>query len=91
MYRKTAPIYAIKMKDSFEVKTLEGIMTGKAGDYLAMGVKGEMWPIAQDIFKATYTISPICYHCGSPHTFFNDASREWECRICESEFDVKEE
>lgn len=37
-----------------EVKTLEGWMTGNLGDQLIMGVKGELYPCKDEIFKMTY-------------------------------------
>ena len=37
------------------VFTLEGSMTGKAGDWIIEGVKGELYPCRDDIFQATYT------------------------------------
>ena len=39
---------------SFTVLTLEGEMTGKWGDYVAMGVVGEYYPIDAEIFGNTY-------------------------------------
>lgn len=38
----------------FMVGTLEGSMTGKLGDWLIRGVKGELYPCKPDIFAATY-------------------------------------
>lgn len=40
--------------DTFRVKTLEGVMDGKAGDFLIRGIKGELYPCRADIFAATY-------------------------------------
>ena len=37
-----------------EIKTLEGVMIAKAGDYIIKGVKGEIYPCKADIFEATY-------------------------------------
>ena len=37
-----------------EIKTLEGIMIAKAGDYIIRGVHGELYPCKPDIFKETY-------------------------------------
>lgn len=37
-----------------EIKTLEGIMVAKAGDYIIRGVHGELYPCKPDIFKKTY-------------------------------------
>lgn len=42
------------MKEKFEVETLEGTMQGKAGDYLIIGIKGERYPCARDIFLESY-------------------------------------
>lgn len=37
-----------------EIKTLEGTMVAKAGDYIIKGVNGEIYPCKADIFKKTY-------------------------------------
>lgn len=37
-----------------EIKTLEGTMIAKAGDYIIRGVNGEIYPCASAIFDATY-------------------------------------
>lgn len=44
----------MRMREPFEVETLEGTMRGDAGDYLAVGHEGDAWPIKADIFLATY-------------------------------------
>lgn len=36
------------------VKTLEGTMKGEIGDWLIVGIKGEVYPCKSDIFEATY-------------------------------------
>ena len=38
------------------INTLEGIMTAHFGDYIIKGVKGEIYPCKEDIFKATYDL-----------------------------------
>lgn len=53
-YRKTALTRACKMDVEFEVKTLEGVMRGKAGDYLCVGPAGEAYPCDASIFEETY-------------------------------------
>lgn len=53
-YRKTALAWAIKMDAAFTVETLEGTMTGAAGDYLVAGAHGDAWPVRAAIFEATY-------------------------------------
>lgn len=53
-YRKTALVNAKQMNKEFIVDTLEGVMVGKPGDYLCVGVEGEQWPVKKEIFEATY-------------------------------------
>lgn len=36
------------------IKTLEGTMEAKSGDWIIRGVKGELYPCKPDIFAATY-------------------------------------
>lgn len=36
------------------IPTLEGDMTGKLGDYIIRGIKGEVYPCKPDIFELTY-------------------------------------
>lgn len=40
--------------DFLEVKTLEGTMVAKRGDYIIKGVNGEFYPCKPDIFEKTY-------------------------------------
>jgi hypothetical protein len=37
-----------------EIKTLEGVMRGEAGDYIIKGIAGEIYPCKADIFEKTY-------------------------------------
>lgn len=39
-----------------EIKTLEGVMTARSGDYIIKGVQGEIYPCKPDIFKKTYEL-----------------------------------
>lgn len=41
------------------VKTLKGELKVKPGDWIATGVNGEHWPIAEDVFKKTYAELPV--------------------------------
>lgn len=52
------PIFvdAQRMPHAFEVKTLEGTMRGKAGDWLICGVESELYPCDADIFEKTYEV-----------------------------------
>lgn len=40
--------------ETIKIKTLEGIMTAQKGDWIIRGIKGEIYPCKDDIFKATY-------------------------------------
>lgn len=53
-YSKHGLTYAAKVPQDFTVETIEGQMAGSAGDYLAIGAAGEMYPISSEIFEATY-------------------------------------
>jgi hypothetical protein len=57
-YRKTATTFAVRIDEPFEVETIEGVMSGQPGDYLACGVAGELYPIAAAIFESTYELLP---------------------------------
>lgn len=53
-YRKIALSRAVRMSEPFSVETLEGTMEGKAGDWLMIGIDGEMYPCDASIFAKTY-------------------------------------
>jgi len=54
-YRKRPiTVWAAQMGCPFLVDTLEGVMRGKAGDWLVRGVNGEWYPCDQDVFAKTY-------------------------------------
>lgn len=36
------------------IRTLEGEMIARSGDWIIRGVKGELYPVKPDIFAATY-------------------------------------
>ena len=54
--KKPIPVRCIQIHEPFEVETMEGMMKGKAGDWLMIGVNGEMYPIANEIFRKSYDI-----------------------------------
>lgn len=37
-----------------DIETLEGRMHAEYGDYIILGVKGEIYPCKPDVFRATY-------------------------------------
>ena len=40
--------------DWLEIKTLEGVMEASPGDWIIKGIKGEFYPVKDEIFKETY-------------------------------------
>lgn len=54
--KKPIPIRCIQLHEPFQIETMEGLMQGKAGDYLIVGIKGEMYPCDKAIFDETYDI-----------------------------------
>ncbi|SDS56499.1 hypothetical protein SAMN04515667_2461 [Formosa sp. Hel1_31_208] len=54
--KKPIPIKCYQIDDTFTVDTLEGTMTGKKGDWLMVGVNGEMYPCDKSIFEKTYSL-----------------------------------
>ncbi len=56
--KKPIVVHAIQLHlpEGFEVTTKEGIMRGKPGDYLMIGVDGEKYPIDKSIFERTYDV-----------------------------------
>ena len=54
--KKPIPIKCFRMSEDFEVETLEGTMSGKAGDWLMIGVNGELYPCADAIFEKSYDL-----------------------------------
>jgi hypothetical protein len=49
-------IKCVQINEPFAVETMEGLMKGKKGDWLIIGVNGEMYPIDNEIFQKTYDI-----------------------------------
>lgn len=54
--KRPIPISCIQIQEPFEVETMEGILQGKAGDWLMIGVEGELYPCDAQVFEKTYTI-----------------------------------
>lgn len=53
-YEKTEPTEMVQVDEPFTVETLEGPMNADAGDFLARGPEGELYPIDGDIQGQTY-------------------------------------
>ena len=54
--KKPIRIKCVQINEPFIVETMEGRMKGKKGDWLIIGVNGEMYPIDHGIFQKTYDI-----------------------------------
>lgn len=54
--KKPIPIRCHQMDEPFIVHTLEGDMKGEKGDWLMVGVNGEMYPCSNEIFKKSYDL-----------------------------------
>jgi hypothetical protein len=52
--KKPIPVRVAEIKEPFEVETLEGAFKAKAGDFLIVGPRNEMWAIDREIFLETY-------------------------------------
>jgi len=52
--KRPVEIKARKMATAFSVDTPEGKMSGKKGDYLIIGIAGEMYPCDREIFENSY-------------------------------------
>ncbi len=54
--KKPIAIRCAKIDEAFDVQTMEGLMQGKAGDWLIVGVNDEMYLIDDEIFHKTYDL-----------------------------------
>jgi len=54
VHKKPVAVEAVEIPAPFEVETLEGTMSGQAGDILIRGVEGEIYPCDPGIFASTY-------------------------------------
>lgn len=49
-------VYLAENTQYAQIPTLEGTMTANLGDFIIKGVKGEIYPCKEDIFKETYEL-----------------------------------
>lgn len=52
--KKPVVIEAELITEEMTIRTLEGDMLGRVGDWLITGVNGEQYPCKPDIFEKTY-------------------------------------
>lgn len=57
--KKPIPIQCAQILEPFEVETMEGTMKGKSGDWLMVGVTGELYVCDNVIFKQTYQLKNL--------------------------------
>ncbi len=57
--KKPVIIHAARVTEQQAIETLEGTMTANPGDWIIAGVKGERYPVKDDIFRATYEPAEI--------------------------------
>jgi len=53
-WRTPEGLVAYFLEGKIWIPTLEGMMTGQPGDWIIRGIRGELYPCKDDIFKATY-------------------------------------
>ncbi len=54
--KKPLRVKCVQIQEPFTIETLEGTLKGKSGDWLMVGIEGEMWAIDNAIFKKTYDL-----------------------------------
>jgi hypothetical protein len=66
------------------IRTLEGVMFARNGDWVIRGVQGEFYPCKPDIFAATYeAVDPAwCGGTGRP-PLPSEVENEWVCPVCD--------
>lgn len=52
--KKPVIVEAVRTYESVVIQTLEGDMQAQAGDWILKGVRGELYPCKDDIFRETY-------------------------------------
>jgi len=53
--KKRNPVYMIKVDQDFKVDTSEGVMGGRAGDFVAYDpISGHVWPVSAEYVKMHY-------------------------------------
>lgn len=54
--KRPIPVTCVFLNEEFEVETMEGVMKGKKGDVLMIGINGELYPCDLTVFNKTYDI-----------------------------------
>jgi len=53
-FRKSSTIRALRLSEPTEVETVEGFARAEAGDFVALGHAGDVWPIPYEHFHRNY-------------------------------------
>jgi hypothetical protein len=54
--KKPVVVHACQLTEDSTVETMEGVMNGKAGDFLMKGIAGEVYICDREIFFKTYDL-----------------------------------
>lgn len=54
-YIKKVRVKALRLNGVAQVDTQEGVELAHAGDWVCEDTKGNQWPLADELFRATYT------------------------------------
>lgn len=54
--KKPIAIRACRIDEPFHIETAEGLMKGKAGDWLMEGVSGELYICSAEVFDKSYDV-----------------------------------
>lgn len=54
--KKPIIVRCAQVNEPFQVQAIEGLLTGKAGDYVMQGVEGELYICDKTIFEKTYDL-----------------------------------
>ncbi len=59
MLKKPNPVWLLQQSEAFSVKTTEGTLTGKPGDFVAYDpISGHVWPVAASYVAQHYEPVP---------------------------------
>jgi hypothetical protein len=57
--KKANPVWLFQQREEFQVETNEGVLNGKAGDYVAHDpLSGHVWPVSQEYVAMHYEPVP---------------------------------
>lgn len=85
--KQPIPVEARRLKKQTLIETLEGDMIGNKGDWLIKGIKGELYPCKDEIFRESYrpTGKDKCDYCAfggqerRPCDAYEVCTFEWRC------------